>query len=163
QKGSARLHRPVVPEGRDQAALLSTIRNSMTAPRYSRPSEQLSQNDIDRLLGGAPPDSPVAPRRSLDIQVYDFRRPHRVSSDRLRTLEAMYGRLVKSFEGWMMGRVRGLVDLSLNSVEQISFGEYVQSLPANCNSFIVDVKDRAGDDAVGEQAVIEIGRELAFY
>jgi flagellar motor switch protein FliM len=81
----------------------------------------------------------------------------------MRTLEAMYGRLVKSFEGWLIGRVRSVVDLRVNSVEQISFGEYVLSLPASCNSFLLDIKDRAGDDAVGEQAVIDIGRELAYF
>jgi flagellar motor switch protein FliM len=86
-----------------------------------------------------------------------------VSKERLHVLEAMYGRHVKSFEGWLMGRVRGVVDLKLQSVEQISFGEYILSLPANCNSFILDIKDRAGDDAVGEQAVIDIGRELAYF
>jgi flagellar motor switch protein FliM len=75
----------------------------------------------------------------------------------------MYGRLVKSFEGWLMGRVRGVVDLRLQSVEQISFGEYVLSLPASCNSFMLDIKDKAGDAAVGEQGVIDIGRELAYY
>jgi flagellar motor switch protein FliM len=98
-----------------------------------------------------------------DVQIYDFQRPHRVSRERMRTLEAMYGRLVKSFEGWLIGRVRSVVDLRLNSVEQISFGEYVLSLPASCNSFLLDIKDRAGDDAVGEQAVIDIGRELAYF
>jgi flagellar motor switch protein FliM len=98
-----------------------------------------------------------------DVQIYDFQRPHRVSRERMRTLEAMYGRLVKSFEGWLIGRVRSVVDLRLNSVDQISFGEYVLSLPASCNSFLLDIKDRAGDDAVGEQAVIDIGRELAYF
>lgn len=126
-------------------------------------SQQLSQGDIDRLMQGVPPERPVAPRAITDVQIYDFRRPHRVSKERLHVLEAMYGRLVKSFEGWLMGRVRGVVDLKLQSVEQISFGEYVLSLPPSCNSFILDIKDREGEDAVGEQAVIDIGRELAYY
>lgn len=137
----------------------------MTAPRVpNRASEQLSQHDIDRMMQGAQPERPTFSRPAApDVQIYDFRRPHRVSKERLRTLEAMYGRLVKSFEGWLMGRVRGVVDLKLQSVEQISFGEYVLSLPPSCNSFILDIKDRAGDDAVGEQGVIDIGRELAYY
>jgi flagellar motor switch protein FliM len=136
----------------------------MTGPRPSSVSQTLSQTDIDRMMGGDQPEQPpVVQRSSTDVQVYDFKRPHRVSRERLRTLEAMYGRLVKSFEGWLMGRVRGVVDLRLQSVEQISFGEYVLSLPASCNSFILDIKDRAGDDAVGEQAVIDIGRELAYF
>jgi flagellar motor switch protein FliM len=140
----------------------------MSAPRPSRSAEpasqQLSQTDIDRMmLGDAPAPTPAMLRQSSDVQIYDWRRPHRVSKERLHVLEAMYGRLVKSFEGWLMGRVRGLVDLRLSSVEQISFGEYVLSLPQSCNSFIVDIKDRSGADAVGEQAVIDIGRELAYY
>jgi flagellar motor switch protein FliM len=139
----------------------------MSAPRPSRSAEpasqQLSQTDIDRMMLGDAPAPAPAIRPSSDVQIYDFRRPHRVSKERLHVLEAMYGRLVKSFEGWLMGRVRGLVDLRLSSVEQISFGEYVLSLPQSCNSFIVDIKDRSGADAVGEQAVIDIGRELAYY
>jgi flagellar motor switch protein FliM len=135
----------------------------MTAPRTSRASEQLSQTDIDRMMQGTLPERPAPARTAPDVQIYDFKRPHRVSKERLRTLEAMYGRLVKSFEGWLMGRVRGVVDLKLQSVEQISFGEYVLSLPASCNSFILDIKDKAGDDAVGEQGVVDIGRELAYY
>jgi flagellar motor switch protein FliM len=96
-------------------------------------------------------------------ELYDFHRPPRVSKDRLRTLEAMYGRMTKSFEGWLIGRVRGVVELQLKSIEQISFGEYLHSLPQSCNSFILDIKDKGGDDAVGEQAVIDIGRELAYF
>jgi flagellar motor switch protein FliM len=132
-------------------------------------SKQLKQTDIDQMMGAgasaerAAERPAAAPRSSSDVQVYDFERPHRVSKERLRTLQAMYGRLAKSFEGWLIGRVRGLVDLRLHSVEQISFGEYVLSLPASCNSFMLDIKDRAGDDAVGEQAVIDIGRELAYF
>lgn len=136
----------------------------MTAPRSPLTSEQLSQGDIDRMMQGSLPERSLRPRNNApDVQVYDFRRPHRVSRERLRTLEAMYGRLVKSLEGWLMGRVRGIVDLKLQSVEQISFGEYALSLPAACNAFLLDVKDRAGDAAVGEQGVIDIGRELAYY
>ncbi|HTR79918.1 MAG TPA: FliM/FliN family flagellar motor switch protein [Gemmatimonadaceae bacterium] len=136
----------------------------MTTPSSGRASEPMSQTDIDRMLGGQGSDLPREPRGlGDDIQAYDFRRPHRVSAERLRTLEAMYGRLVKSLEGWLMGRVRGVIDLRLQSVEQISFGEFVLSLPTNCNSFIVDVKDTDGDQALGEQCVIDIGRELAFF
>lgn len=136
----------------------------MTTPRPSAHG-QLSQNDIDQLLGGgAVPDRGASLRSATrDVQVYDFKRPHRVSSDRQRTLEAMYGHLVKSFEGWLMGRVRGVVDLRLQSVEQISFGEFSLSMPTSCNAFICDIKDTEGDQALGEQAVIDFGRDLAFF
>jgi flagellar motor switch protein FliM len=139
----------------------------MTAPRPVRSSEQnsqqLSQGDIDRMMLGGQPERAAPARAANDVQIYDFRRPHRVSKDRLHVLEAMYGRLVKSFEGWLMGRVRTVVDLKLQSVEQISFGEYVLSLPPSCNSFILDIKDKSGADAVGEQAVVDLGRELCYF
>ena len=64
----------------------------MSAPRPSRgpetASQQLSQGDIDQMMmGGAVATStPIAARS--DIQLYDFRRPHRVSKDRLHVLGA---------------------------------------------------------------------------
>ncbi len=138
----------------------------MTAPsaRASAASLQLSQSDIDRLMRGEIQVDPAdLPHHPPGLKIYDFQHPHRVSNERQRTLEAMYGRLVKSFEGWLMGRVRGVVDLRLHSVEQIAFGEYALSLPASCNSFILDIRDEEGQNAVGEQAVIDIGRELAYF
>ncbi|HYD51493.1 MAG TPA: FliM/FliN family flagellar motor switch protein [Gemmatimonadaceae bacterium] len=118
-------------------------------------NQSLSQNDIDRLLGG-PRDGVAAARPVTDVQVYDFRRPHRVSRERLRTLEAMYERLVKSFEGWLVARVRDTIELSLQSVEQISFGEFLLSLPVPCSSFIVDIKH-------GQQGVVDFGREFSYF
>ncbi|MEO7085043.1 MAG: FliM/FliN family flagellar motor switch protein [Gemmatimonadaceae bacterium] len=134
----------------------------MSAPRTAS-AQQLSQSDIDRLMRGEIQVDRAQLRNAPEVQIYDFQRPHRVSNDRQRTMEGMYGRLVKSFEGWLMGRVRGVVDLRLQSVEQIAFGEYALSLPPSCNSFILDIKDAEGDNAVGEQAVIDIGRELAYF
>jgi flagellar motor switch protein FliM len=120
-------------------------------------SDTLSQNDIDRLLGGAGAVAPVAAANELDVQVYDFRRPHRVSKERLRTLEAMYERMVKSLEAWLIGRVRGQIEVRLQSVEQFSFGEFTLSLPTPCASFIFDVR------GAHAQGVVDIGQEFAFH
>jgi flagellar motor switch protein FliM len=118
-------------------------------------NQSLSQNDIDRLLGGSQGGG-VAARPATDVQVYDFRRPHRVSREKLRALEAMYERLVKSFEGWLVARVRDSIELSLQSVEQISFGEFLLSLPVPCSSFIVDIRH-------GQQGVVDFGREFSYF
>ena len=124
-------------------------------------TETLSQNDIDRLLGAAAPSAAasVAPIGSrTDVQVYDFRRPHRVSKERLRTLEAMYERLAKSLEGWLIGRVRRQITLRMLSVEQFSFGEFTLSLPTPCASYGFDIRN-----ANGRKGVIDVGREFAFF
>ena len=129
----------------------------------------LSQYDIDRLLGGAgsaavaTPTVSAGPQKSAqqeeaEVAVYDFRRPHRVSKERLRTLEAMYERMVKALEGWIIGRVRGQIEMRLQSVEQFSFGEFTLSLPTPCATYIFDVKNTGG-----AQGVIDIGHEFAYF
>lgn len=118
-------------------------------------SETLSQHDIDRLLGGGSRQSPTA--AAMDVQVYDFRRPHRVSKERLRTLEAMYERLVKGLEAWLISRVRGQIEVRLQSVEQFSFGEFTLSLPMPCSSFIFDIT------GTGQKGVIDVGPEFSTY
>jgi flagellar motor switch protein FliM len=121
-------------------------------------SETLSQNDIDRLLGGGG-GARLTPHTAsaLDVQVYDWRRPHRVSKERLRTLEAMYERLVKGLEAWLVSRVRGQIEVRLQSVEQFSFGEFTLSLPMPCSSFIFDIT------GTGQKGVIDIGPEFSTY
>ncbi|MCU0616829.1 MAG: FliM/FliN family flagellar motor switch protein [Gemmatimonadaceae bacterium] len=121
-------------------------------------SETLSQTDIDRLLGGGGAGGAAGPRGSgVDVQVYDFRRPARVSKERLRTLEAMYERLVKNLEAWVISRVRGQIEVRLQGVEQFSFGEFTLSLPTPCSSFIFEI------GGTGQKGVIDIGPEFGFY
>lgn len=120
-------------------------------------SEILSQHDIDALLGGKPTTTESA-RSAPEAMLYDFRRPHRVSKEQLRTLEAMYERLVKSMEGWILGRVRGQLELTLQGVEQLSFSEFALSLPTPCCGYVLDIHDSGG-----QQGVIDIGAEFAYF
>jgi flagellar motor switch protein FliM len=127
-------------------------------------SETLSQNEIDALLGGArsgaSPAAPVATSVDppVEAQMYDFRRPRRVSKEKLRTLQATYDRFAKAVEGWLLGRVRGKVQLTVQSIEQFSFNEFTLSLPTPCASFLADVHESGG-----QQAVIDFGTDFAFY
>ena len=124
-------------------------------------SETLSQSEIDALLrreGAAAGARPSGAAAGPDVQVYDFRRPSRVSKERLRTIEAMYERLVKSLEGWLISRVRGQVEVRLQGIESISFGEFVISLPTPCASYLFDISDSGH-----QQGVIDIGHEFAFF
>jgi flagellar motor switch protein FliM len=127
-------------------------------------NETLSQNEIDALLGGSraatAANAPMQPAtvNGDEAQNYDFRRPRRVSKDKLRTLQATYDRFAKALEGWLLGRVRGKVQLTVQSIEQFSFNEFALSLPTPCASFIADVEESGG-----QQAVIDFGSDFAFY
>ena len=120
----------------------------------------LTQNEIDALLRAkaAPAPAPVARvTRPVDAQLYDFRRPNRLSKEKLRTLEAMYERMGKSVEAWLRGRLRGQAEFQLLSVEQYSFGEFVLSLPTPCASYTFDI-GRSG----GLQGIVDVGQDISF-
>ncbi len=123
-------------------------------------NDTLNQSEIDKLLGGSDPGA--GPRRAAtaqhEVQRYDFRRPHRISKERLRTIEAMYERMVKNLESYLMSRVRGQVEVRLQSVEQFSFGEFTLSLPTPCCSYITDINGHNG-----LQGVIDVGSDFAFF
>jgi flagellar motor switch protein FliM len=128
-------------------------------------NDTLDQSEIDRLLGGAGGSSldmamsgrrPAAPQ--IEVQRYDFRRPHRISKERLRTIEAMYERMVKNLESYLMSRVRGQVEVRLQSVEQFSFGEFTLSLPTPCCSYTMDINGKNG-----LQGVVDFGADFAFF
>ncbi len=128
-------------------------------------NDALSQNEIDRLLGGnagvLPDASSMSSGRSateVEIVPYDFRRPHRISKERLRALEAMYERMLKNLEGFLLSRLRGAVEFRLQSVEQFTYGEFQLGLPSPCASFVMDVNGRDGS-----KGVIDFGLEFAFY
>ncbi len=128
-------------------------------------NDTLNQSEIDRLLGGAAGSAldlaasgRKPPPPQMEVQRYDFRRPHRISKERLRTIEAMYERMVKNLESYLMSRVRGQVEVRLQSVEQFSFGEFTLSLPTPCCSYVMDINGKNG-----LQGVIDFGTDFAFF
>lgn len=109
-------------------------------------------------MESVPVINPAAASRGREVQTYDFRRPHRVSKDRLRMLEAMFERVTKSLESWLIGRIRTPIELRLRSVEQMSHGEFTRRLPSPCASFVLKI-----NDFNGQHAIIDFGHDLSFY
>jgi flagellar motor switch protein FliM len=122
-------------------------------------TETLSQAAVDSLLNQSLgiAASPAAERAAEpEARLYDFRRPHRVSRERLRTLEAMYNQLVRSLEGWLISRVREQVELTLEGVEQFTFSEFTMALPTPCTSYIFETNEQ-------QQGIIDFGPELVVF
>ena len=99
-----------------------------------------------------------APAAPVDSHLYDFRRPLRISTDKMRSLKALYESLGKSLEGWLMSRVRGDVQITLQGVEQSSFGEFTPTLPTPCVAYTFEVQNSGG-----QGGVIEFGTAFAFF
>lgn len=123
-------------------------------------SETLSQNEVDELFDSPadePDDVPEPDDGEPDVQLYDFRRPSRISREQQRSVEAMYGLVASGIEGWIRARLRGQAQVMLQSVEQITFGEFVLSLQTPCSSFIYDLGNRP------QKLVIDVGQDFAFF
>ena len=120
----------------------------------------LSQDEVDALLssftdddeGAAEPEAIIEevaePKTERKISVYDFRRPNRISKEQLRFLEVLHETFVVRFTGVLSGYFRTMVDMEILSVEQLSYGEWVQSLPETTCVFPFSMEPLQGSGAV---------------
>jgi len=115
----------------------------------------LSQDEIDRLFtkhGG------VATQGSAGhtATIYDFRRPDRIPKDQVRAVHLVHEFLARHLAASLGAFLRTYVTVSLVSVEQLAFGEFLGYLPTPTCIAHVGVKPMEGD------AVLEINPSLVL-
>jgi flagellar motor switch protein FliM len=96
-------------------------------------AEILSQNEIDALLkafdsGKVDVKEIKDEKKENKIRPYDFKRPNRFSKEQLRTLQMIFENMSRSFTTFLSGYLRTLVQVSVVSVEQITYYEFSNSL-----------------------------------
>ncbi len=119
-------------------------------------AEVLDQNEIDALLNAVQADEAepapapngsggaatpvVAPRQTLftDIEahIYDFKRPERVSKDQIRVISSIHEVFARNFGATLSGMLRTIIDVRVVGVEQLTYNEFIHSLP-NPTCFMV--------------------------
>ena len=99
----------------------------------------LSQDEVDALLTavdrGEIPDAAVAEpaARSGPAVRYNFRKPNRVSKDQVKMLQSMHESFARLYTASLTTLLRGLVEIELKTVEQVTYGEFIMSLsPPTC-------------------------------
>lgn len=112
-------------------------------------SEVLDQNEIDTLLASvgeqpgngahtAPSEvarpAPLLP--SIEAHTYDFKRPERVSKDQIRALSSIHEVFARNFGATLSGILRTIIDVRVVGVEQLTYNEFIHSLP-NPTCFMV--------------------------
>ena len=101
-------------------------------------SNQLTQDEIDHLFRSRGGDSDSTAASDVVAAAYDFRRPDRIPKDQLRSIHLMHDFLARNLASSLGAYLRAYVTVSLVSVEQISFGEFLQYLPTpTCISSIL--------------------------
>lgn len=94
----------------------------------------LSQDEVDALLSavdrGEIPEAPPATPAPLARQVvrYNFRKPNRVSKDQVKMLHSIHETFARLYAAALTTLMRGMVEVRLKSVEQVTYGEFIMSL-----------------------------------
>jgi len=94
-------------------------------------SKILSQEEIDALLSSAPGgDAATHPGDSGfgSVVTYNFRRPDRISKDQIRSLHFLHDRFARNTASSLAAYLRAMTELSIVSVEQFSYSEFLMSL-----------------------------------
>lgn len=102
-------------------------------------SDVLDQSEVDALLaavdtGAVQQEAPAqvfgaSGRAQADVQVYDFKRPERVSKDQMRALEGLHEGFGRNFGAALSGYLRTIIEVSVAHIEQLTYSEFIHSLP----------------------------------
>jgi flagellar motor switch protein FliM len=91
-------------------------------------SRILSQEEIDSLIASVPTEA-GRQERSAPVIAYNFRHPDRVSKDQIRSLHFLHDRFARNATASLSAFLRTTTELSIVSVEQFAYSEFLLSLP----------------------------------
>jgi len=123
----------------------------------------LSQEEIDALLDVVEDEGDdvlegseenIGPQRQVTL--YDFKRPNRVSKEQLRAFRGVHDKMARSLASQISSIMRSIVEIQLHSVDQMTYGEFLMSLPNPTSFNVFSVKPLEGS------GVIEINPSIAF-
>jgi len=103
-------------------------------------ADMLSQEEVDALLAAFDKNEEDTSSESgksgksnvfndKRVTLYNFRRPDRVSKEQLRSLELMHEAFARNLSVSISGYLRSLAEVHLVSVDQMTYNEFLLSLP----------------------------------
>ncbi|WP_334081972.1 flagellar motor switch protein FliM, partial [Helicobacter typhlonius] len=122
----------------------------------------LSQEEIDALLEVVDDDGDASDIDEQDlahqkqVTLYDFKRPNRVSKEQLRAFKSIHDKMARSLSSQVSAVMRSIVEIQLHSVDQMTYGEFLMSLPSPTSFNIFSMKPLEG------AAILEINPSIAF-
>lgn len=124
-------------------------------------NEVLSQDEIDQLLtaisSGETENDDYKPVNSAKkIKIYDFKRPDKFSKEQLRTVSIMHETFARLTTTTLSAQLRSLVHVHVASVDQITYEEFIRSIPTPTTLAVVNM------DPLKGSAVLEIDPAITF-
>jgi len=96
-------------------------------------ADVLSQNEIDALLSALSTGELESEEVGKDdenhkIKLYDFRSPQKFSKEHIRTLELIHDNYARIISNYLTGQTRQNVKVKIETVEQVSYEEFIHSV-----------------------------------
>ena len=123
----------------------------------------LSQEEIDSLLSSLsvgldqplndnPSEGPQADEvvvEKRNYKLYNFRRPDKFSKDHLRALQTIHENFARSFGLVLTAYLRMTVEIDVVSVDQLTYDEFVRSMPSPMTVAILELDPLPGQVLMG--------------
>jgi len=128
-------------------------------------AEILTQAEIDALLDNVSDaiktekvrePEPKTAIQGKKISAYDFKRPERISKGQRRSIHFIHDRFARNFCSNLSAYLRTLTEVNLVSVEQLTYAEFLMSIP-NPTSFNV-----LSLEPIGGNVALEFNPSLVF-
>ncbi|MEW6235667.1 MAG: flagellar motor switch protein FliM [Candidatus Omnitrophota bacterium] len=123
----------------------------------------LSQGEIDALLsafatgeGAADLGAGEDEEQIREVKVYDFNHPDRFSKDQIRTMHNLHDHFARIFSISLSAFLRTIVEVKLVSVDQISYEEFIRSIPNPTSLNVINM------DPLEDKSLIELSPTLSF-
>lgn len=124
-------------------------------------TEILSQKEIDQLISAiSSGETRVEGAKSTDrprqLRVYDFRRQSKFSREQIRTLQMLHDNFSRLLTTYFSGLFRTMIQIGVSSVDELTYGEFMRSMPSPGVLAIVSL------DPLKGTAILEISPSIAF-
>lgn len=124
-------------------------------------SDVLSQSEIDELLsalstGVVSAEEMKVEQKQRKIKVYDFKRPDKFSKDQIRTLYMLHENFARLLNTYLSAHLRALVHINVASVDQLTYEEFIRSLPSPSVISVFNMRPLKGN------VILELNPNIIF-
>jgi flagellar motor switch protein FliM len=124
-------------------------------------AEVLSQSEIDALLsalttGEVSAEELKQENQQKKVRSYDFRRPNKFSKDQVHSIQVIFENYGRALTTFFAGHLRAVINISVLSIEQITYDEFIRSLP---NPSIINIFQMSPLEG---NAILEINPNIIF-
>ena len=114
-------------------------------------AEFLSQDEIDALLDIAEQGEDIESQKQEKViakertfSIYDFKKPNRISNEQFKAFSALHDKMLREFTNDFSSMLRRVVEVKLYSIEQMTYGEFILSIPQLTSLNTISIKPLEG-------------------